>query len=131
MFYFISKCIFTVSKIFFALGNDRPQIIVQLEDYVLKAIIALSEGKSREMVLDNLHAQFSSLKKELDNDEVALSWFDLEKIPCDVLSTPPPSYFASSPATAYEFFNPMPSVHGAVSNIFKDRFQGSFSLYFY
>jgi len=119
------------SQIFLALGNDRPQILVQLEDYVLQAIIALSEGKSRETVVDALHAQFSSLKKELDNDEAALAWFDLEKIPVDVLSTPPPSYFVSNPSAAFEFFNPMPSVQGQISKIFKDTFQGWFTLNFY
>ena len=76
--------------------------------------------------MDNLHTQFSSLKKDLDNDNAALAWFDFEKIPSVVFSSPPPSYFASSPSAAFEFFNPLPPVQGLISKIFKDGFQGGF-----
>jgi hypothetical protein len=62
---------------FEALGNERPQILIQLEDCVLKGIIAISEGKPREEAMHTLYSQLLSLKKDLDNDENALTWFYL------------------------------------------------------
>jgi hypothetical protein len=85
-----SKC----QKTFAALGNNRPQTLVRLEDFVLRAIIAISEGESRFAVLDSLYSQVSSLEKELANDEEALDWFNLST---DDSSTPPPSEFPSTP----------------------------------
>jgi hypothetical protein len=62
---------------FNAFGNDRPQILVKLEDCVLEAIIAISEGTLREDAMHALHSQISVLKKDLENDIDALSWFNL------------------------------------------------------
>lgn len=64
-------------KVFIALGNDRPEILIRLEDQVLKAVIAVSEGKSREDVMRSLHSDIQSLEKELAEDDVALNWFNL------------------------------------------------------
>ena len=87
-----------INQTFVALGNNRPQIIVQLEDSVLQAIMAISEGKSRENSMDLLYKQLSSLEKDLANDQEALSWFDITKIPFTVPSTPPLSEFPKARA---------------------------------
>lgn len=89
-----------INKCFLALGNDRPQTLVQLEDCVLKAIMSISLGKSREEVMGHLYSQILSLEKELAFDDVALNWFNfpnpknLKKADFEVPSTPPPSEFA-------------------------------------
>jgi hypothetical protein len=76
-------------KIFSALGNNRPQILVQLEDFVLQAIVAISEGKPRDPVMDSLHAQVLSLEQDLAKDKDALAWFDLSIAVPVTPSTPP------------------------------------------
>jgi hypothetical protein len=68
-----------IKKIFAALGNDRPQILVQLEDSVLHAIIDISKGKSSEAVIDALHLHIQSVEKDLLDDDDAMNWFDLCK----------------------------------------------------
>jgi hypothetical protein len=60
---------------FCGLGNDRPQILVQLEDYVLRAIVDISEGKATEDAIDTLYLQVLSLQEDLGNDDVASNWF--------------------------------------------------------
>ena len=84
-----------MKKIFLALGNNRPQILVQLEDRILHAIIAISEGESSETVIDALHLQILLLEKDLDNNDEALNWFDLSMatfssitLPSKIPSTP-------------------------------------------
>jgi hypothetical protein len=84
-------------KIFIALGNDRPQILVQLEDRVLHAILAISEGKSPEDVISNLYAEIFSLEKDLGNDHDALNWFDWSTPAFSIPPTPPASKFPSTP----------------------------------
>lgn len=64
---------------FLTLGNNRPQILVQLEDSVLHAIIAISKGESSEVAIDGLHSQIESLEEDLRNDSEALNWFNLAK----------------------------------------------------
>lgn len=86
-------------QIFFALGNDRPAILVQLEDCVLKAVIAISEGKARENVMDKLYSDISVLEKDLIKDEKALAWFDLLNDDSFAPSTPMPPAFTSTPFT--------------------------------
>ena len=49
--------ILTLNKTFLALGNNRPQILVHLEDCVLEAIAAISEGKRHEDVLQTLYSE--------------------------------------------------------------------------
>ena len=66
----------TLKKTFVTLGNDRPQILVELEDSVIEAVIAISEGKSRENVMDNLYSKLLSQEESLEKDEKALDWFN-------------------------------------------------------
>ena len=54
-----------IMKTFFVLGNDRPQILVKLEDCVLQAIISISEWKSHEYAMDTLYSQLFSMEKDL------------------------------------------------------------------
>jgi hypothetical protein len=65
---------------FFALGNDRPQILVQLEDYVLHAVVDISEGKATEDAIDALYSQIKLLQEGLTSDIVASNWFNLGHI---------------------------------------------------
>jgi hypothetical protein len=81
----------TDDKIFVALGNDRPQILVQLEDCVLEAIVAISEGKPRENAMQNLYSNLTGLEKALIDDKDALTWFNLSKDDIVSPSTLPPS----------------------------------------
>ena len=67
----------TIKKVFNALGNDRPEILIQLEDSVLNGIIAISEGIPREEAMHTLYTAISSLMMDLNKDGNALSWFDL------------------------------------------------------
>jgi hypothetical protein len=90
----------TIKKIFNALGNDRPQILVRMEDCVLEGIIAISEGKPREEAMHTLHSEISSLMKDLAQDEDALSWFSLSTDASVVLPTSPPSEFPSTPSSS-------------------------------
>ena len=94
----------TIYKIFDALGNERPQILVQLEDFVLECIISISEGKPREEAVQFLYSRISPLMKDLGKDAEALGWFNLyndagaintESIDSDSESTPPPPEFPS------------------------------------
>jgi hypothetical protein len=84
-------------KTFLALGNDRPQILLQLEDCVLQAIIAIWRGESSEVVIDSLHSQIQPLEKDLCNDDVALKWFDLSGEDLSTPSTTRPSEFPTTP----------------------------------
>lgn len=72
-----SLLLLKIKKIFLALGNDRPQILVQVEDCVLQAIIAISEGNSSETIIDTLYSKITSLEKDLGRDDEALNWFNL------------------------------------------------------
>jgi hypothetical protein len=81
----------TDGKIFLALGNERPQILVQLEDCVLEAIVAISEGKPRENAMKMLYSELMRLEKALVDDEDALGWFNLLKDDIVTTSTLPPS----------------------------------------
>jgi hypothetical protein len=87
----------TINKIFVALGNNRPQILVLLEDYVLQAIIGISEGRLHEDALDTLYSQILSLENELSSDDEAMNWFNLSTAAIPATSTPPPSEFHSTP----------------------------------
>ena len=81
-----------MKKIFISLGNERPQILVRLEDCVLEAIIAISEGKPREETMQNLHSHILSLLKDLKEDDEAMRWFNLH-----------PESVAESTALAFDF----------------------------
>jgi hypothetical protein len=81
----------TVDKIFLALGNERPQILVQLEDCILETIMAISEGTSRENSMQKLYSELLCLEKTLTGDKDALTWFDLLKEDSDIPSNLPPS----------------------------------------
>jgi hypothetical protein len=54
---------------------------VKLEDRVLEAIIAISEGKSRDDAIDKLYSQILLLHDDLRNDNDALDWFNLSTAP--------------------------------------------------
>jgi hypothetical protein len=63
--------------------------LVQLEDCVLHAIIAISGGKSSEATIDDLYLKVQSLEKDLINNHMALNWFHLAIIsPPSVSPTP-------------------------------------------
>jgi hypothetical protein len=82
---------------FVALGNDRPGILIRLEDHVLQAIIDISEGKSRDESIGALYSLILPLEKDLENDDNALNWFNLSKTATSIPSTPTPSDFPSMP----------------------------------
>ena len=82
-----------IMKTFFALGNDRPQILVKLENCVLQAIISILEGKSCEDAMDTLYSELFSMEKDLAKDNEALTWFNLATAPFAIPSMPPPSKF--------------------------------------
>lgn len=86
-----------MNKIFVALGNDRPQILVRLEDLVLQAIIGVLEGNSSEDVIDTLYSEIRSLDNDLGNNEEALNWFNLSRSFLPAPSTPPPTELPSTP----------------------------------
>jgi hypothetical protein len=94
----------TIIKIFNALGNDRPQILVRLEDCVLEGIISISEGKPLEEAMQTLHSQISSSMADLCKDDEAMSWFNLSNNVFAVQSTPLPSEIPSTPL-GREFFS--------------------------
>jgi hypothetical protein len=60
-----------------ALGNNSPQILVNLKDCVLEAVLDILEGKLTKSVIDALYLQIESLQKDLGNDNEALDWFHL------------------------------------------------------
>ena len=100
-----------INEIFAALGNDRPKILIELEDHVLQAIIGISEGISIEGAMDNLYAQILSRQEDLANDDVALTWFNLG---CDGLAIPSTTQPLDIPSTPFL----------ETSNVIKDKFQG-------
>jgi len=71
------------------LGNDRPKILVKVEDCVLQAIFDLCEGKAITPVIDALHLCVEMLQKDLGNDEEALNWFDFSRPAFSAPLTPP------------------------------------------
>lgn len=69
-----------------------------LEDRVLEAIVAISEGKSAVNVLDALYWQLSLLENDLKNDVNAMDWFNLSTVGFAILPTPPALVFPSTPS---------------------------------
>lgn len=94
----------TIFKVFISLGNDRPQILVDLEDRVLESIIAISEGQLTENVLDTLHSQVSILEKDLSSDNDAMNWFNLLTTGFSIPPTPPASIFPSTPSSGVSLY---------------------------
>jgi hypothetical protein len=96
LFEFICLHLTTTNQIFIALGNDRPEILVKIEDSILETIIALSEGKSREIAMRDLYKRLTPLEKELSADDDAMRWFDMSTAvnsnpqPSEIPATPPP-----------------------------------------
>jgi len=90
-------------RIYLSLGNDRPQILTQLEDCVLEVIMAISEGKPFENAMDVLYSQVSSLEKDLANDNDAINWFNLE-VSDMALPATPASALPSTPAAGMLFY---------------------------
>jgi len=86
--FIIAWSLFTEYKIFLALGNDRPKVLIKLENSVLEAIIEISKGKATEAVVDTLYGQIESLQTDLENDEKALDWFQLSNSPSSPPLTP-------------------------------------------
>ena len=83
-----------------------------LEDSVLSAIIAISEGMDPEQVIDALYIELLSMEKDLLEDNEALNWFKLEvpsvghslpstseTLPSVIPSPPLTSEFPSTPMT--------------------------------
>ena len=110
----------TIKKVFEALGNERPQILIQLEDCVLDGIVALSEGVPREEAMHTLYSKMSSLKMDLDNDDNALSWFNFSSNAFAIPSTPATSEFSSTPFPR--------NVPGHLRFHLKEKFQGQWCL---
>jgi hypothetical protein len=71
------------------LGNNRPEILVKLEDSVIRAILDISQGISTEAVLDTLYHQIELLQKDLAIDHEALDWFNLSRPAFSAPLTPP------------------------------------------
>lgn len=94
---FLLRKLLTTIQMFIALGNNRPQILVKLEDKVLEAIIAISDGTSPEKVLDTLYLQVLLLEKDLSGDIEAMNWFNIFSDGFSI-PTPPPSVFYSTPS---------------------------------
>lgn len=69
-----------------------------LEDRVLEAIVAISEGKSAVNALDALYWQLSLLENDLKNDVNAMDWFNLSTVGFAIPPTPPASVFPSTPS---------------------------------
>jgi hypothetical protein len=88
---------------FQALGNNRPQILIKLEDCVLQTVIDISEGKPHEVALDCLHSQLAFLEKDLANDKDAMTWFDLSTAATSGTSAPPLFKFPSPPLSGLFF----------------------------
>lgn len=107
-----------IKKIFRALGNDRPQILVQLEDHVLQAIIGISQGNSREEAMGTLYSQILSLENDLANDNKAMGWFNLCADPSSIPSSIITSEFPSTPLEASP-------------NVVIDKFKGKKFLFKY
>jgi hypothetical protein len=79
---------------FVALGNNRPPILVMLEDGVLECIVAICEGNSTQYVLDRLHSQLLLLESDLTKDGNAMQWFNLSTVGASMPPTPPHSHDA-------------------------------------
>ena len=72
-------------------------MLVKLEDFVLRAIINISEGKSSEDVIDALSLQIQSLENDLDSNDEALTWFNLATVAIQTPSNPLSTEFPSTP----------------------------------
>lgn len=94
---FLFRKLSTITEMFIALGNNRPQVLVNVEDKVLEAIVAVSDGMSPQKVLDVLYSEVFLLEKDLSSDVEAMSWFDLFTDDFSI-PTPPPSAFHSTPS---------------------------------
>ena len=103
MFLLFSSCLSIIEKVFIALGNDHPEIIIRVEDEVLKAIVGISEGRPRGELMDVLHAQIGALEQELAKDEHALDWFDFTTTASSISSTPPPAEARPTPMPGAKF----------------------------
>jgi hypothetical protein len=116
LIYVILCWLFMMRKVFNSLGNERPEILIQLEDCVLVGIISISEGVPREEAMHTLYSQMSSMKLDLAKDEKALSWFNLSS---QSLATSSNSTTSECPST------PLP--RGVPEDLpinLKERFQG-------
>ena len=80
-------------KVFAVLGNNWPQVLIQLEDCVLHGILTISAGKSSEEVIGTIYSQLQSLEKELTSNSVALNWFDIHMT--GGLASPPETCYNS------------------------------------
>jgi len=98
---------------------------------VLRAIISLSEGESREKAMETLHLQLSNLRDDLVKDEVALAWFDLARNLSSEPSTPPPleTGFPSSLPADDPFSSFDSSPNAQLRFFFQERFPGRFFLF--
>lgn len=83
--------LFTPTQIFITLGNNRPKILVQLENCVLQAVLDIAQGKSTEDVIGALCSQVESLQEDLGNDNEASNWFNLSSPAFSAPLTPPAS----------------------------------------
>jgi hypothetical protein len=81
-----------------ALGNDRPPIVVRLEDRVLECVIAISEGKSPVTALDDFYSEALLLESDLKKNVDAMRWFNLVTVGFSIPPTPPQSVFPSTPS---------------------------------
>ena len=97
---FSGNYLLTIGKTFVALGNNRPQILVNLEDKILEGIIAISEGSPTENVLDSIYSEMLLAEKDIRSDVDAMKWFDLLTADISIPPTPPPSVFPPTTSTA-------------------------------
>jgi hypothetical protein len=57
---------------------------------VLQAIIGISDGKSREDVMEELYEEIRSMEMDLHNNDIALNWFNVNTVSLSVPLTPLP-----------------------------------------
>ena len=97
-----------------------------IENCILEAIIALSEGQSRENAMHDLYSKILLLENDLCKDESALTWFNFPSSFC-IPSTPSSSGLpvTSSSGLSISFYSfHFLTVNEGFSNLYEDMFEG-------
>lgn len=69
----------TPHQIYLTLGNNRPQILVKLEDLVLQAILNICEGQSTQRIVVSLSHDIELFQTDLASNNEAVNWFNLSR----------------------------------------------------
>jgi hypothetical protein len=124
---FFSWSLLTMKKIFLALGNDRPEILIRIEDRILEAILNISKGKRLDEAVGDLYSQIVALEDNLADDNVAMRWFSLPKPPGQQEISIRDAHFPN-PSTPLPLDYTVRTM-ATVPNPFKKKFQGSLSTF--